>query len=431
MGRGVCCIAAALALTYTPAAAAGHRLVSVGYRTPSALHGLRVVQRIPALRVAEVRVAGARGVQRLRLRPGIRFVQRVRPRRHTGGPTPLAGAVTVPEWQWTAAHEDLVPPWVQQAASKVTIAVVDTGADLTAPSLAAKSPTAWNVVSGSAVVKDQVGHGTFVASLAGGTISSPNGLLGFGGDANLMIVQANRGSTGFTDVDEANGIVWAVDHGANVVNLSLGGPETSDVERYAIDYATSKGVLLVAAAGNAAQDGNPTIYPGALIGRTGLVVGAADTSGKRAPFSTTGRYVDVLAPGVNVLGALAGGIAQSFFVPTTVPGWTGAYGYGTGTSYAAPEVAGAAALVMAANPSLSAADVAEAIEATASGNGRWTTDLAFGNVNVAAAVQRALGGPAPALVQPLPAAKTKLSKPVKAAKVAPAGKKRLRRVRAG
>ena len=85
--------------------------------------------------------------------------------------------------------------------------------------------------------------------------SSPSLAAGFGGQAQLMVVQANRGTT-FSDVDEAAAIVWAVDHGARIVNLSLSGSQTSPTERAAVRYATKKGVLLVAAAGNGGQSGN-------------------------------------------------------------------------------------------------------------------------------------------------------------------------------
>jgi len=296
-----------------------------------------------------------------------------------------SSGIAAQEWQWTAAHENGVPAWVQQAASRVTIAVIDTGADLSVPAFAGRQVTTWNVATGTPDVSDGVGHGTFVASLAAGT-------LGFGGDAQLMIVQANSGSsTGFTDVAEANAIDWAVDHGANIVNLSLGGSQTSAVERSAIQYAIAKGVLLVAAAGNSAQSGNPAVYPAALIGRSGLVVGAADAAGRRAPFSSTGSYVDLLAPGVNVLGALPAAVsAAGLFTAAATPGAEGRYGFGSGSSYSAPEVAGAAALVMAANPSYTPAQVAATLEQTASGHGHWTMSRAFGNVNVAAAVRRAL-----------------------------------------
>jgi subtilisin family serine protease len=258
----------------------------------------------------------------------------------------------------------------------------------------------WSVANNVSTVRDSIGHGTFVASLAAGAISDASGMSGFGGQAQLMVVQANRGGTGFTDIDEASAIVWAVEHGANIINLSLGGTQTSQVERNAIDYATQHGVLLVAAAGNSAQQGNPTVYPAALVGTSGLVVGASTATGARASFSTTGAYVDVLAPGVDVLGALASGISTTFFTPVATPGSNGAYGFGTGTSYASPEVAGAAALVWAANPSLDAAGVAAMLESTAGGQGTWTKNLAFGTIDIAAAVQSATGGTVPTISRP-------------------------------
>ena len=392
MGRkGVGCLAAAIALTIAPAASAD-RLVSVGYTSPANLHGLRVVDRIAALRVAEVRVPNVHAVQRLRARPGIRFVQRAHARIEMSAPS-------IPAWQWSATHANLVPSWVSAAASSVKIAVIDTGADLSTPTLAAKHPITWNVVTGSPSVTDVVGHGTFVASLAAG--ASADGVSGFGGDAQLLVVQANRGGAGFSDIDEANAITWAVDNGAKIINLSIGGAETSTIERNAIDYATSHGVLIVAAAGNSAEQGNPLVYPAALLRDSGLVVGAATTTGARALFSSTGSYVDVLAPGVDVLGALAKGVPAGFFSPVLTPSALGSYAIGSGTSYAAPEVAGAAALVWAANPSLSAEGVAATIEATSSNGGSWTPDLAFGNVDVAAAVARATGGPAPVMKKPV------------------------------
>jgi subtilisin family serine protease len=394
-------VAATVAAFCVVPIASADRVVSVGYRTPAALHGLRVVSRLAALRTAEVRVRDARAERALRSRPGIRFAQRIVSRVQADAPAnPLSVAPSVPEWQWGAVHADLVPAWVQQAAQSITIAVIDTGADVLAPSIAAKSPVTWNVADALSTVHDTVGHGTFVASLAAGALSDANGLSGFGGDARLMIVQANRGNTAFTDIDESSAIVWAVDHGANIINLSIGGTQTSQLERNAIAYATQHGVLLVAAAGNSAEQGNPTMYPAALLGASGLVVGASTTVGARASFSTTGSYVDVLAPGVDVLGALASGISNTFFRPAALPGATGTYAYGSGTSYAAPEAAGAAALVWAANPSLDAAGVAATLAATAAGQGVWTKNLAFGTIDVAAAVQRATGGPAPTVTGP-------------------------------
>jgi len=357
--------------------------VSVGYTAPADLQGLRVKTRLPALRTAEVHIGGVRAERELRLRPGIRFVQRTVPRHSTGGPIAGLTGQSAADWQWSATHADAVPAWVTAAAAGVTIAVIDTGADTTVSPLAAKAPITYNVATRTSTIRDAVGHGTFVASLAAE----------FGGDARLMLVQANRGGSTFTDVDEAAAIIWAVDHGARIVNLSIGGGRTSSVERAAITYAVSRGALLVAAAGNTAQQGNPATYPAALIGRKGLVVGASTSTGARAPFSTTGAYVDLLAPGVDVLGALAGGVRNGLYSPVTTTGASGAFGLGSGSSYAAPEVAGAAALVWAANPLLDARAVAALLESTASGNGTWTRELAFGTLDVAAAVQRAADGP--------------------------------------
>jgi len=423
------CVAAAVALVCAPTAFAG-RVVSVGYRTPSALHGLRVISRVTQLRTAEVVVPNARAERALRARPGIRFVQRTVTRTQSGSASaPLATAgASATEWQWTATHADLVPAWVQDAAHGITIAVVDTGADVQVPTLASKSPTTWNVASGTSAVHDTVGHGTFVASLAAAGSSDSAAISGFGGQAQLMIVQANRGGASFTDVDEANAITYAVDHGANIINLSLGGTQTSITERNALDYATNRGVLLVAAAGNSAEQGNPVMYPAALIGRSGLVVGASGPTGTRAPFSTTGAYVDLLAPGVDVLGALATGISSDFFTPVATPGATGAYGTGSGTSYATPEVAGTAALVWAANPKLDAKGVAAMIEGTASEQGTWNNDLAFGTLNTAAAVARATSGAVPSLSWPAALHGPKLLKTPKAKPRAVAKKpKRARR----
>jgi subtilisin family serine protease len=120
-----------------------------------------------------------------------------------------------------------------------------------------------------------------------------------------------------------------------------------------------------------------------------------------------------------VLGALASGISSTFFTPVATPGATGTYAYGSGTSYAAPEAAGAAALVWAANPGLDAAGVAATLEATAASQGSWTKDLAFGTINVAAAVQRATAGPAPTVSQPVLRTQPKAQK----AKVRTAAKK--------
>jgi subtilisin family serine protease len=385
---------------------------TVGYRTQAALRAAlarypaRVVTDVHALHAARVRPAGdlpgfAARVARL---PGITFVERVATREQSVDPALLLPAGrTVPwEWQYSVTGADGVQPWVQRAAAAITIAIVDTGADFAAPDLAAKDPTGYNERTSSSDVRDTIGHGTFVAALAAGSVTNDDGIAGFGGDAKLLVVKAGAGDGSFTDLDEANAIVYAVDHGARIINLSLGGPATSVTERRAIDYAAEHGVLVVAAAGNEYFDGNPVEYPAALlqpvgsrgVGGRGLAVGASTLSGARAQFSNTGSYISLLAPGENVFSAVSGTSSPLRFPRVTLPGASGLYGFASGTSFSAPEVAGAAALVWAANPLLDAQGVAEMLKATASNGGTWTPELGFGVLDVAAAVARAAGTPA-------------------------------------
>jgi subtilisin family serine protease len=381
---------AALGIVLAPSALAA-RPVSVGYDSATALRGVHVLRTVAPLRVAEISSADA---SVLRGRAGIRWIRSTVSRHHLGESLVAAGSgATSAEWQYAATHSDLVPADVQRAASTITIAVVDTGADVTTPALAAKSPVTHTVVTGADTVSDLTGHGTFVASVAAGSVATGSILRGFGGDAQLLIVQANRSDNVFDDVDEAAGIVWAVDHGARIVNLSIGGAQTSQVERDAIAYAISHGVLVVAAAGNSGQCGNVRSYPAALVGAHGLAVASTTATGKRASFSTAGRYVSVAAPGVHVLGATTAGAPTSEYPRASVTAGA-VYAYGTGTSYSAPQVSGAAALVWAANPALTADGVVRILERTASGHGTWNAGTGYGVLDVGAAVARALGQPA-------------------------------------
>jgi subtilisin family serine protease len=279
--------------------------------------------------------------------------------------------------------------------------VIDTGADLGAPDLAAKDPAAYNTRTGTGDVSDTNGHGTFVASLAAGSVTNGDGIAGTGGDAPLLVVKSGSPSGVFSDVDEAAAIMYAVDHGAKVINLSVGGPTTSSTEQKAIQYAVRNGALLVAAVGNEFGRGNPVEYPAALlqpsgsdgIGGVGLAVTATTTSGQRAGFANTGSWISMAAPGENVFGAVSALSSPLFYPRTELPGAkAGLYGYGSGTSFAAPQVAGAAALVWAANPSLTSDQVAQILKETASGHGGWTPELGFGVLDVGAAVARAQQG---------------------------------------
>jgi subtilisin family serine protease len=298
------------------------------------------------------------------------------------------------EWQWDAARVNQVPDAVLRAAAGVKIAVIDSGADLGAPDVADKHPATWSVLSRSSAVRDTLGHGTFVSSLAAGSVENGVGISGFGGDAQLLVVQAIDSDGYVTDVDEAAAIVYAVRHGAKIVNLSIGGSETSALERRTIRWAARRGVLIVAAAGNEHDAGNQPEYPAALLqplgsngrGGLGLAVGATSMNGTRAYFSNTGSYLSLAAPGYNVFAAES---AEAGWPRAQLP-WAspGYYGWASGTSFASPEVAGAAALVWAANPKLTAQQVASVLKESADGD-RWNRELGWGRLDAAAAVQLA------------------------------------------
>ena len=403
----VLCAAALLTCMAAPSASSASspatRKVVVQYRSSAQLDalersGARIVRTLPALRSAVVEttrsLAGPRPVFRRALvvdEPAL--VE-----------TYLPGIAW--EWQWDAARVGEVPDWALRAASSVTVAVIDSGADLNAPDLAHKAPRTWSVLNRSHNVRDRLGHGTFVASLATGSVANGTGISGFGGDAKLLAIQAIDAEGYITDVDEAAAIVYAVKHGAKIINLSIGGSATSAIEQRAIRWAFGHGVLVVAAAGNEHAEGNPVEYPAALLqpvgsrgrGGIGLAVGATTMDGTRASFSNTGSYVSLAAPGHNVFAAES---ADSDWPRAQLP-WASAgyYGWASGTSFAAPEVAGVAALVWGVNPRLTVRQVANVLKQSASGNA-WNHELGWGRLDAAAAVQLALGtqGQAPRLAR--------------------------------
>jgi subtilisin family serine protease len=363
------------------------------YRSSEALKallartGFKVKRNLPALRSVEV--IGSR----VGSRPVVRYPSS-QPQSTEPAVRDMYWAGVPYEWQYTAAHVDQVPDSVQRAAARIKIAVIDTGVDLRQPDIAAKNPQVYSVIhpKNPNDVRDYYGHGTFVASLAAGSVTNGEGIAGFGGDAQLLCVQVAHPDGSISDVDEAAGIVYAVRHGAKIINLSLGGVEPSALESRAVRYAQRHGVLVVAAAGNEFRDGNPIEYPAALLqprgsngrGGSGLSVGASTQKGERAYFSNTGSYISLAAPGDSVFAALSG---YSDWSRLSLPGSSaGVYGFSSGTSFSTPEVAGAAALVWAANPALTARQVATVLKRSASGHGTWTPSLGFGVLDVGAAV---------------------------------------------
>ena len=193
--------------------------------------GARIVRRLPHMKTVVVELPGS--ATELSGLPGISYAGS--PLRRTPQVEPALGAIFrygLPyEWQYVVTRENEVPEEILRAASSIKIAVVDTGLDVTHPDIAAKAPETWDIVHHRTNVVDKDGHGTFVSSLAAGSVDNGEGIAGFGGDAQLLMVKAVGAGDSFSDVDESAAIVYAVDHGANIINLSIGGEGTSPLEQ--------------------------------------------------------------------------------------------------------------------------------------------------------------------------------------------------------
>ena len=254
---------------FTPGKWPSHTVL-IGYSSEQALEtalrgrGARVVARVPSLRTVAVRpsgdaasfaadVAGASGIDFVQ--PPVRRHALVEP-----ALTPAAVPGGAYQWQYVLTGADRVPDRIRSRSRRIRIGIVDSGADLSAPDLEGKRPMTYNAIDNSRDVKDVVGHGTFVASLAAGSSSNGEGMAGIAGEARLITIKASSAGM-FTDFELAAAIAYAVDNGAKIVNLSLGGPSASRTEVRALEYALTKDVLLVAAAGNSALEGNPVVVP--------------------------------------------------------------------------------------------------------------------------------------------------------------------------
>ena len=273
--------------------------------------------------------------------------------------------------QWGLPVVGAPEVWPVTRGAGVTIAVVDTGVDATHPDLAGRLVTGFNAIDGSSDSTDDNGHGTRMAGIASAVGFNGVGVVGVAPEAAVMPVKSLGATGSGTYADIARGIVYAVDHGARVINLSLGGQVSSSTLSDAVAYAIERGVVLVAAAGNFGVQA-PS-YPAAYTDV--IAVGATDEQDVRAAFSSYGAWLDLVAPGVDILTTnLGGGYADS-----------------SGTSPAAPFVSAAAALVLAINPALQPHQVASVLALTDDDLGTPGFDplYGWGRLNIARAVSQA------------------------------------------
>lgn len=253
---------------------------------------------------------------------------------------------------------------------KVTIAIVDTGVDLTHPDLKGKLLPGKDFVDEDNDPTDGHGHGTHCSGIAAAITNNNEGIAGFAPNCSVLPVRVldDRGSGSFADV--AEGIMWASDK-ASVISMSLGGRVNSQTVTEAVNYALSKDVVVVSAMGN---DGKEVqCYPAALQGV--IAVGSTDSKDQRSSFSNYGKWISVTAPGSSILSTFP-----------TYDNNIGVKNYGviSGTSMATPAVAGLAGLVKSKYPNLNYNQIKIRIENGADDLGTQGFDkyFGYGRINV-------------------------------------------------
>ncbi|WP_159883875.1 S8 family peptidase [Paenibacillus puerhi] len=245
-----------------------------------------------------------------------------------------------------------------KGSDQVTVAVVDTGADLSHPDLRDQLVGGINVVNQGSAPEDDVGHGTHVSGVIGALVNNNLGIAGMSWYNRIMPVKVLDGTGAGSTYSVAQGIIWAVDNGAKVINMSLGNYADAEFLHDAIRYAFERDVVMIAASGNDNTDrpGFPAAYPEVFA------VAAVDSNNSKASFSNYGDYIDVAAPGVS--------IASTYL--------HNQYAALSGTSMASPHVTALAALIRSVNPALKNTEVMQLMRDTATDLGPKGKDMYYG-----------------------------------------------------
>jgi type VII secretion-associated serine protease mycosin len=278
------------------------------------------------------------------------------------------------KYQWNLPAIETIPGWdVTRGSEDVVVAVIDTGVDMNHPDLEGRTTEGINIVSQQSKPLDDVGHGTHVAGIISALVNNREGVAGISWYNKIMPVKVLDETGAGTTYSVAQGIIWAADHGAKVINMSLGNYADAQFLHDAIRYAYDKDVVLIAASGNdnTERPGYPAAYPEVFA------VAATDSKQQKASFSNYGDYIDVAAPGVNIA--------------STYP--DNHYAALSGTSMASPHVTALAALIRSANPLLKNTEVMDIMRQTAIDLGDRGKDkyYGYGQIDIVKAVSQAAG----------------------------------------
>ncbi|MEU4163752.1 S8 family peptidase [Actinoplanes sp. NPDC026670] len=313
-----------------------------------------------------------------------------------------SGTDTYRAKQWDIPKIHTTEAWQKSTGAGVVVAVIDSGVDGTHPDLAANMVSGFDATTDQAgATTDRHGHGTHVAGTIAAVTGNATGVSGVAPDVKIMPVKVLGDDGSGNMSDTAEGITWAVDHGAQVINMSLGGTQQVAAVSNAIKYARSKGVTVVAAVGNSREQGSPTSYPAADAGVIG--VAATDSNDRVGVYSNAGNYVDVAAPGTDILSLAPNGQYKTM----------------SGTSMASPHVAALAALLKSYQSSLTPDQIEATLEKSAVDLGPAGFDNDFGNGRVDALAALNLLTPATKAPTTPPATKAPTTPPATKAPTTP------------
>ncbi|MCW5601955.1 S8 family serine peptidase [Nitrosomonas sp.] len=273
--------------------------------------------------------------------------------------------------QWHLPKISAPPAWNLSQGTGVIIAILDSGANSQHQDLADQLVPGWNIWDNNSDTTDLTGHGTRVAGAAAASSNNGMGIAGVAGNSKIMPVRITEPTVGGAyESTITQGLIYAADHGARVANVSFRNVMGSSAKREAAQYMKNKNGLVIVSAGNDGAD------MGYMDTTTMIVVSATDQNDLKTIFSNYGSYVDLAAPGKDIL--------------TT--DMDGSYSSRSGTSYSSPITAGITALMMAANPNLSNLDIEALLFSTAVDLGDPGKDVYYGRgrVDAAMAVQAAL-----------------------------------------